>query len=104
MSKLNIIHVFESQDKTVLKETIFNTMSKSFEINLKSVLLENVQSIIEEDKIHVVLFDNVDYENISLDLTNALKDKFSHIHLVIITPSENEKKQMRIYNKRIDHI
>ncbi len=102
MDKLNVIHVVNRQ--TALDEPIFQTMHKSFEMNLKTISFKEYASIVDEKKIHIVLFDNIDYHDISLDLTNKLKEKFAHIHLVLITAREDEQKQMRIYNKRVDHI
>lgn len=102
MNKLNIIHVVDKEVK--ISKDIFETMAKSFEISYSEVNINNVTSIINEEKIHIVLFDNVDYHQISLDLTNALKEKFSHIHLVAISKRENELNEMRIYHRRIDNI
>lgn len=104
MNKISVIHVIDKKFKPTLDEAIFNTMTKSFEMTFKQIDISNIDAIVTEEKIHVVVFDCVDYHDISLDLTNLLKDKFAHIHLVLITSREDEQKQMRIYNKRIDHI
>lgn len=104
MNKISVIHVTDKKSSPSIDETIFQTMSKSFEMSLKHLDISNVDQMLEEEKIHVVMFDNIDYHDISLDLTNFLKDKFAHIHIVLITTREDEQKQMRIYNKRIDHI
>ena len=102
MNKINIIHIKGNKPK--ISNDIFVTMSKSFEILLTEVPLEKIENIINEDKIHVVLFDDINYEDISLDLTNTLKEKFAHIHLVMVTTREDELKQMRILHRRIDNI
>lgn len=104
MNKINVIHVTDKDNKSSLDNTIFQTMAKSFEMVFKQIDITDLSSIVNDEKIHVVMFDNIDYHDISLDITNLLKDKFAHIHLVLITEREDEQKQMRIYNKRIDHI
>ena len=99
--KLQIIQVFNKE--TRIKTPIVNKIKKYFEIQLHKIKIEKLNDFIDK-KVHVIIFDNIEVNDISYATVEKIQSQNKHLHTVVCYGIKNHKQMTRFYDNHIDYV
>ena len=92
-----------TNSKTRINSEILTSIKVFFDIEVFIIKLKEFSSI-SEKKVHLIIFDNIDVDEISYNIIDQIQLNNKYLYTTLITSKYTQKNITKIYNSNIDYV